>query len=51
MKVAEAAFLGLAAAAVVVGFALAWPPLGLIALGAVLFAAWFFLVDDVGGDE
>lgn len=51
MRPFEAVVLGAAVTAVVVGFALAWPPLGLIALGVALFAAWFFLIDDVGGDE
>jgi hypothetical protein len=43
--------LGAAAVALVAGFTLAWPPLGLIAVAVVLFAAWFFLVDDVGGEQ
>lgn len=48
---ARDAALVVAALLVVAGFGLAWLPLGLIAAGGALFAAWFFLLDDVGGDE
>jgi len=40
-----------AALLVVAGFGLAWLPLGVIAAGLAVFGAWFFLLDDVGGDE
>lgn len=51
MKPLEAVVLCAAVAAIVVGFALAWPPLGLISFGVALLAAWYFVIDDVGGDE
>ena len=48
---AKDAVVAVAAVLVVAGFGLAWFPLGVIAAGCALFGAWFFLLDDVGGDE
>jgi hypothetical protein len=48
---AKDAALVVAALLVVAGFAMTWLPLGFIAAGCALFGAWFFLLDDVGGDE
>lgn len=41
----------LAAGLIVAGFATFSVGLGLLAAGAALIAGWFFLLDDLGGDE
>ena len=51
MTARDTGVLTVAAFLFLVGCFLAWLPLGFIAAGVIVAAAWYWIVDDVGGEQ